>query len=223
MHFQVAFDLELSHGRCVGVRLPEALAGDAEETARARLDPAEWGFAQTLAPPRRHTWVGGRVALREALSRLEISCGPIFATPRGAPALPRGVAASISHKERLAVALVARDEEGARGVDVELAVARRKGIARLVLTDAEQADLGALPGAERDRELLVRFSAKEAIYKAIDPFLMRYVGFKEVSLAPLVGGDARVVASFTPALHIEATWQMFGDDVILTTARARLL
>jgi hypothetical protein len=40
MAFEVAFDLELSHGRCVGVRLPDELVGDAAEIARARVHAA---------------------------------------------------------------------------------------------------------------------------------------------------------------------------------------
>ena len=223
--FDIAFDLELPHGRCVGIHLPGELAEEAAAHARARLDAAEWAFAETLAPLRRHTWVGGRIALREALRRSAITSGAVLSKARGAPALPQGVAGSVSHKATLAAAIIARDEDATRGIDIEIVAPRSlesiAGIARHALTEEEQRDLAAMPEGLRGRELLVRFSAKEAIYKAIDPFLNRYVGFKEVTLVPLEGGATRIAGVFSPALRIDATWQLVeAGSVILTTARA---
>ena len=39
--------------------------------------------------------------------------------------------------------------------------------------------IDALPPELRWRGVVARFSIKESIYKAIDPFVQRYVGFKE--------------------------------------------
>jgi 4'-phosphopantetheinyl transferase EntD len=67
----------------------------------------------------------------------------------------------------------------------------------------------------------VRFSAKEAIYKALDPFVRRYVAFEEVQVSPRPGGDADVVATLRPAegpFVIAATWRVL-EGLVLTTAR----
>jgi 4'-phosphopantetheinyl transferase EntD len=114
----VAFHFHLEHGRCVGVRLPDA-EGIIHALAEATLAPEERAFAAGLTAVRRRTWVGGRVAMREALATAGVDAPPILSDARGAPVLPPGIAGSISHKERLAVAIVARGAARV-GVDVEI-------------------------------------------------------------------------------------------------------
>ena len=98
---------------------------------------------------------------------------------------------------------------------------RSLDIASRVLRDAERDELAGLDETDRAREVLLRFSAKEAIYKALDPFVRRYVDFKEMSVSP--GPDGAAVV--TPYLRegegpfaIEVRWRRF-DGFILTSAR----
>jgi enterobactin synthetase component D len=215
----LAFDLVLEHGRCVGVRIPPA---DAEvEALAATLAPEELARAMDLPRPRRRTWTGGRVAMREALARLGLAVPVVATDDRGAPVLPAGVAGSITHKERLAAAIVAFEPSARVGVDLEMDVPRTHDIAARVLRDAERDELAGLDAVARAREVLLRFSAKEAIYKAIDPYVRRYVDFKEMSVSPSADGGAVV----TPHLRdgegpfvIEVRWRRF-DGIVLTTAR----
>ncbi len=215
----LAFDLGLEHGRCVGVHIPPAEEG--VTLLEATLAPEERSAVATLGPFRRRSWAAGRVAMREALSRIGVDASPaVLAGPRGAPVLPAGLSGSISHKDRLAVALVARGE-GRVGVDVEMDEVRVTDIAGKVLTDEEAASLAGMDRVTRAREVLLRFSLKEAIYKALDPFVERYVGFKEVAVSPVAEGAVVVRASLLasdPAVLIEARWLRF-DGLILTTAR----
>ena len=80
------------------------------------------------------------------------------------------------------------------GVDIEnLSTSRRIDLlVKKILTPNEKERLGALSGAglgiSLDQEVLVYFSIKEAVYKAIDPYLERYVGFKEVEINPRPDG-----------------------------------
>ncbi|MDP9002388.1 MAG: 4'-phosphopantetheinyl transferase superfamily protein [Myxococcota bacterium] len=215
----IAFDVNLDHGRCVGIRLPEA---DASIVALAEtaLVSEERAFAGSLTAIRRRTWVGGRAAMRQALARVSIEAPPVLADARGAPILPAGIAGSISHKENLAVALVARDDAHL-GVDVELDHARARNIASKVLTDEEVVELAGLVEDVHAHEVLLRFSAKEAIYKAIDPFVRRYVGFKEVTVKPLRGGYADVwlhLSSGEGPFVIDVRWLRW-QRFVLTTAR----
>jgi enterobactin synthetase component D len=213
----VAFDLDLPHGRCVGLAIPDGAA--LEALAQGVLRPEERACAVEWAPARRRTWTAGRAALRLALERAGLEAPAVLPDDRGAPTLPEGVSASVSHKERLAVALVARETCARVGIDVEQDRAPRVDIARKVLTVEELAELADLTDAERVKQVLVRFSAKEAIYKALDPFVRRYVGFHEVAVTPAADGTA-VVGMRLPEgpFRCEARW-VLRDGIILTTAR----
>lgn len=194
----IAFDLRLEHGRCIGVRLPAPLD---------RLVAEERALAARLVEARRDSWVGGRVALRTALERENVDAPAIVADDRGAPAVPRGIAASISHKGSVAVALVAREVRARIGVDVEQDAPPRVDVSARVLAEDEAGDV------------LLRFSAKEAIYKALDPFVRRYVAFKEVSVMPRADGSAEVRARLREGpFAIDVHWRRF-DGLLLTTSR----
>lgn len=68
------------------------------------------------------------------------------------------------------------------GVDIELpGVQRRVDLRRRVLTPRECDSLGGVAGVTEQEEVLLRFSVKEAVYKAAHPFLHRPLGFKDVS------------------------------------------
>ncbi|HVZ74184.1 MAG TPA: 4'-phosphopantetheinyl transferase superfamily protein [Polyangia bacterium] len=179
-------------GRLSGVALPDEADAAGLAALVARLPPAERVFAASLAPARRATWAGGRVALRTALAALGVDApSAIFATPRGAPSLPAGVVGSIAHKDTLAVALAARGDaaEATVGVDLELPRAPRVDIAKRVLVERERAWIDALPTPEaRARALMTVFAAKEALYKALDPWLGRFVAFREAEISRMEAG-----------------------------------
>ncbi len=221
--FDVAFALDLPHGACVAVHLPASGAAISDEDL-ARLAPEERAYARDFSPHRFAGWVGGRIALRAAAARAGIaSLGAVLATPRGAPSLPTDLAASISHKATIAVALAARADGATRGIDVELDVPRRTDVAPRVLRDEELAEIDALTGDARGSAVLLRFSAKEAIYKALDPYVARYVGFKEARVSPRDDGTASVsldLANGEGPFDVDVRW-LRRDGLIVTTARIR--
>ncbi len=49
-----------------------------------------------------------------------------------------------------------------------------------MLTPRECGTLGGVAGMTEQEEVLLRFSVKEAVYKAAHPFLHRPLGFKDV-------------------------------------------
>jgi 4'-phosphopantetheinyl transferase EntD len=193
------------------------------DEALGALLPAEQARAAELSPLRRRDWVAGRLALRSALARAGLACDePVLADDRGAPVLPAGVDGSVSHKRGLAVALAAARGDGRVGVDVELLAAPRLDIAPRVLTEDERRAIAGLDPIARGRAVTLRFSIKEAVYKAVDPFVRRYVGFREVAVWPADDGTARVdvVPGADLPLAIEASWVTVGD-LVICTARAR--
>lgn len=204
------------HGTVVLVELGDDAAVD---RALAELPAAEREHAGRLGPVRRREHVAGRTALHLALGDREAA---ILADDRGAPVLPAGWVGSVSHKRGLAVGIVAPAGGGWVGVDLERAAPPRIDIARRVLTPRELERLAAAgeDEVERGRAVTLRFAIKEAIYKAIDPHLRRYVGFLEVELELEPGGGRCEVAHALP-LVIEATWREHAGHW-LATARARV-
>jgi phosphopantetheine--protein transferase-like protein len=208
-------------GQLVGVVLPAHDEPEALSPLDAELHAEERALAAGLALARRVTFVGGRVALRRALRAAGCGEAPIASTPRGAPTLPVGFAGSIAHKQAIAVALAAAaPADVTLGIDVEPERAPRVDISARVLTPAERARVAALASeAARTRELLVAFAAKEAIYKALDPWLARYVSFQEVEIAR--EADGALGAAFAgragePAFAIELREEALAGHVLLT-------
>lgn len=190
--------------------IPGAVLARADLTAQPPVSweqallPDERALAEQIPVARRQAFVAGRVVLRHALvqSLPSHAALPILRTHRGAPALPQGVTGSISHKPSVAVALVAPVQQGhvsAIGIDVEERKFRApfRDIARRILTEDELRLLPATDSEERYDASLLFFAAKEAVYKAIDPFVQRHVRFFEVEILPgvslhAVRGDAAV-------------------------------
>ncbi len=229
--FQPTFGLDLPHGRCVGVALPASnVASDALAVAEVRALPEEERrHLETLPEGRRASWAGGRIALHAALKDLGVDAGPILSTPRGAPLLPAGVRGSISHKDRLAVALASRAEGDAGawhlGIDIEPVAPTKLDISKRVLRPEELARLPPPEDPRRTEDLAFAFSAKEAIYKALDPFVGRYVSFQEVAVER--AADGTVVAplylrdSEDRVFDVSVRW-LRHDAFMVTTARISL-
>mmetsp|Transcript_9365 Transcript_9365/g.31713 ORF Transcript_9365/g.31713 Transcript_9365/m.31713 type:complete len:279 (+) Transcript_9365:33-869(+) len=224
LRFETAFALKVPHGLCVGVRLAPAAGQGAEDGCTWAL-PTEVQASKTmLSRERQLSYCGGRAALRKAMA----DCGapadqPIARDGHGAPVLPEGVLGSISHTRGLAVALVRLrrpGEEGtALGVDVERAArALRSPVARRVLTAAEAAGLEeeAADDDARRRGTLLRFSFKEAVYKAASQLRVPGLAFRALEVRPHLDGTAaaRWVGA-TEALNAELAtdlrWREEGE------------
>ena len=205
--------LATPHGLVTLVELTDATV----DAALAALPIEEQAAAARLSAVRRRELVAGRTALHLAFAELAPAFArvPILADGRGAPVLPPGWSGSVSHKGTRAAALVApAGTDACIGVDLELAGPPRQDIARWILTRREQEGL-----EDRGRGATLRFSIKEAIYKAVDPFLQRYVAFTEVELdVDHTTGVAHVTSGLP--LAIETTWREHAG-FWLSTARAR--
>lgn len=206
--------LATPHGEVVLLELED---GAALEAALAALPEAERAHAARLGDARRRGFVAGRAALHAALGDRE---APIVADDRGAPVLPAGWVGSISHKGAVAAALVAPAGAGWVGVDLERAAPPRADIGRRVLTPREREAIAHLgEGEAHGRAVTLRFAIKEAIYKAVDPHVRRYVAFTEVELDVGAAGEPCGLVHALP-LVIEAAWREHAGHW-LATARAR--
>jgi 4'-phosphopantetheinyl transferase EntD len=227
----------LPHGTLSAIALP-APASDADlpsvlASAREALHPDEWTLSETLAPPRRVAFVGGRLALRTALRDAQptLANAPILRTPRRAPSMPPGALGSVSHKRRLAVALVSAPTDAVHtlGVDVEERPdaddLTRPDLAPKILTPLERHELAPLAASDPlgyRVAVRLRFALKEAVYKAIDPHVQRYVRFQEVEVFPGAAGAVAVRLALPEFagrhITVQAYWTELHGHLVATAA-----
>ncbi len=110
---------------------------------------------------RRRRFETGRACAAEALELLGFEATGVGRGRRGEPCWPPGAVGSISHGGPMVVAVAARAEVvSALGVDIEPLRALRPGTVRRICTGPE------LREADGDTtQVLLRFSAKESLYK----------------------------------------------------------
>ncbi len=220
--FSLAFADAMPFGLLSGVVLPTD-RDPVPTPVLEQLQVDERRHAETLSGHRQVEWVGGRLALHRAIRQLGVRSGPILTGERGEPVLPEGVAASVSHKRGLAVALAARGVHGSLGVDLEDLGPPRPTIASKVLRPEEQAVVAGLPEDRRWIAILLRFALKEAVYKALHPHVYRFVGFQEASISLGLDGTAEVTLHLeepAPPLWVAARYHWL-EDRLLAAVRIR--
>lgn len=214
--YDIAFHHATPHGVLAAVHLPDS-SDPVPEPVLATLPAEEAAFARTLKAYRQVSFVGGRVALRRACAQLSADPPPILPDDHGTPRLPEHLAGSITHKRTLAIGMVGQSHNGTLGVDLEEYEPARPRIARSILTEAEHQAIDGLPEHRRWISMLTRFSLKESIYKALNPYVRRYVGFHEAEVEPELGGGAKV------RLQLEHGEGPFEVDARFEWLRGKLL
>lgn len=217
-------------GALASVVIDDALDDHGEAEAHGPdVHADELSFTAMMTPQRRGAFLAGRRALRAALHQIAPHSAehPLLQTGRGAPRLPIGWTGSISHKRARAIALAAPSLGGFVGVDLEERPTprdlERPSIASRILTAAERDAIDGLELPAHRESTLVRFAIKEAVYKAIDPYVGRYVRFTEVELDVSDSGHAAVRLLLPEpemrSVHVEARWR-FEDRWIIAMARS---
>lgn len=162
----------------------------------------------------------------------------ILKDEHGRPRVPNGFIGSISHKQTTGVALISTLPPGTEngslssptigvGVDIEQSFSRRRNIAKKILTPNELEDLGKLDGVTRDEEVLLRFSLKESVYKAMHPLICQFVGFQEAEIKPHNDGTATVFLNLKSGQQdrfqeVKAHWRRIDGDFFLTSSSVTL-
>lgn len=144
----------------------------------AEVWPEERAAVQRAVPKRQHEYFATRHLARLALAELALPAVPILNHEDRSPRWPSGILGSLTHTDTwCGVALAG---SGARlrglGIDMERMGSVSPPVAARIFSDWELAHAPEI-------DLAVRFSAKEAFYKAIYPLVRRYVGFGEVEIA----------------------------------------
>ena len=175
--------------------------GSVPDRATRQLHTEERAAAAAAGPARSAGWAAGRLALRTALLALGSTPirDPILPTERGAPAMPEGFVGSISHKDGIALALATSDHGQRLGIDIEAMAPRRERIASRVLRPEELASIEQLPRDQWWQQVVIRFSLKEAAYKAIDACLCDELGFTDFSTRLQISAPASGLPGFEAA------------------------
>ena len=197
---------------------------------------------ERAVPSRRAEFVTGRSVARAALAELGVPAGPIARRPDRAPDWPPGIVGSITHTRGLCAAVVARHRGVLApplglGIDVEVDAVIDDAVVQRVLTTRERAALGASTG----RDAVVAFSAKESLFKAINPLTGVWLEANDVEVEltrddhlgtdEIDGGTigvlswARTVPGFEPADAI-GCWTRVGPwvatAIVLSPRSARV-
>jgi enterobactin synthetase component D len=170
------------HGVIIGVSLPEPQR--IPNNIWASLHPKERKKADQLKGYRKISYVGGRVAGHMALQLINKDRLPILMDPFGAPLVSNNVTISISHKKQIALAMVTKRKKTTIGIDIENLNPERFGISKKTLTQAELEYLETLPQSLQWGYVVLNFSTKESIFKALAPRLQRYISFEEAEVYP---------------------------------------
>jgi 4'-phosphopantetheinyl transferase EntD len=180
----------------------------------AEIFAAERAIVRDAAVKRQWQFASGRLAAHRIWQRMGLTPQAILRDGR-APRWPDPWIGSISHTDTLAVAALARRERiRGLGVDVERRGRLTTRLLRMILTPREIAHCGH--GADLESALVI-FSAKEAIYKAVQGEVGGYIGFQDVEVeleAPEF--RARCVSERVPADPIESgrgTFEICADVV----------
>jgi len=218
--YSIVYKDALPHGIVAGVALPKDGAPPTD-TDLAALHPDELSVARHHKGFRLASYVGGRIAAHAAVRALDGPFTGIGVGPRGAPQPPPGIALSITHKRTMAIAIAAKAEHGVLGIDLEDIDPPREGIASRILRPEEQELISRLPEDRQWTATILRFSLKEAIYKALAPRLQRHIGFDEASVTLRTDGHAAVTLHLTEGPSPEWVNARFAwlDRAVLTTVR----
>lgn len=184
--------------------LPPELSGIASYRMRfdpAQLDMADFPRHQIPVPAgvakRKAEFLAGRFCARQALMQLGVLAETPAIGPDRAPCWPEGICGAITHGHQHAMAIAAhRHQWQALGVDLEhwLPVERALKLAPELLTPAELERCQSLPEAEQARRILLSFSFKESLFKALYPLTGQRFYFQEAEVLPPTesAGQARL-------------------------------
>lgn len=143
----------------------------------ADLDPAEASLVAGSVAKRQREFSSARYAAHQASQLLGQIAKPLLRDDERRPLWPSRLCGSISHSTVLAGALVTDAAAvGGIGLDIETAGRVENGLLDRLLTEREQRALDGDPAR--------LFSAKEAVYKAVNPRLGRYIDFRDVEVLP---------------------------------------
>ncbi|WP_124387824.1 4'-phosphopantetheinyl transferase [Pseudomonas sp. R5-89-07] len=176
--------------------LPAPLPGTVFLSTRfdpSLLNPDD--FQRSAVPPpasiqrsvakRQAEFLAGRLCAREALQRLDhLDCIPAIGDDR-APVWPGHISGSITHSNGHAAAIVGHKAQWrGLGMDLEnlLTLERAERLAGEILTPDELQRMATVPREQIALLVTLTFSAKESLFKALYPIVLKRFYFEHAEL-----------------------------------------
>lgn len=142
---------------------------------------------QVAVNKRKSEFLAGRFCAKQALAEYEIYDYTIYALRSRAPSWPKGYIGSISHTSNSAYSIVAKNiEYSGIGIDAEDILSSQlvKDIGKIITTDSEFNFLHESP-LEIEIAMTLVFSAKESLFKALNPIVEMFFDFFAVKVIEL--------------------------------------
>ncbi|WP_420339133.1 4'-phosphopantetheinyl transferase family protein [Roseibium sp.] len=136
-------------------------------------------------PSRRSEFFAGRECARKAMRDLGFQPTAIGVRPDRSPIWPNGLIGTISHSKTVCLAAVSRQNDDllSIGLDIEPDLPLPEDMWDTICTSNERTWLAGLPSAERARQALRMFTAKESAYKAQYPLTQEFFEFEDLEIA----------------------------------------
>lgn len=141
---------------------------------------------------RKAEFTAGRTAARIAMAEIDHPPTGIPMANDRSPIWPSGLMGSITHCDRLCVAIAAPIGiwQGV-GIDIEPTTPMDPRLERFIFTPYERSMLSAQPSEWRGYLAKEGFCAKEGVYKALYPSMKKVLGFQAVEIdLPIRGSSA---------------------------------
>lgn len=135
---------------------------------------------------RKAEYIAGRYCVKKSLAAINITNQIVESGEDRAPVWPQGVVGSITHSSGYASAVVAKANElRAIGIDSEKCINDKtsRNISSHILTGNETFDANTHIAANEHVYLTLIFSAKESIYKCLNPLVKQFFDFKHAEIS----------------------------------------
>ncbi len=174
------------------------------------LPEEEYLLSPTVASKRRLEFTMGRVAAREAITKLlGTPAPPILKGPNGEPVWPVGIVGSIAHTTEQALAIVAKKHDAlSLGIDMERLDRSMDLALTKKLCTPEESNWVHETSNLSEQKLRFIFCAKEAVYKALFPLTGSIRGFLDVAMFPPPGS----LAEFQTRAVLQIDWGSGWDQ-----------
>ena len=144
---------------------------------------------QSAVIKRKSEFLAGRYCAKKALAEYNINDYTIYALKNRAPSWPKGYIGSISHTSDSAYSIVTKDTEySGIGIDAEYILSKQQiiDIRKIITTDSEFNFINeSLLNINITFTLILIFSAKESLFKALNPIVDIFFDFLAVKIINL--------------------------------------
>jgi len=159
--------------------------------------------SSSWAKGRRQEYIAGRACACESLKQLLIFDFKILRKKNRAPIWPLNIIGSITHSknEVFTVALEQGEYQGI-GIDCEVLIDKKKFLS-LSSHIATAIDISFLQNSQMDEKTVCTliFSAKESLYKALNPIVDIFFGFEHASIVKINEAESTFIIELNSTLE----------------------